>query len=152
MAGYLDHYGEGDARREKIVKYTVLTLAVVLAVGGFLYFWFKNYRQEKQVERFFELLAAKDYAAAYALWGCTEQTPCRDYPMRAFMEDWGTGDRDPKSFRVVKSRSCGSGVILTVETGKPEPEKLWVERGSLILSYSPWPDCRVPIVRTGTVE
>ncbi len=141
MAGYLDHYGEGEERRAKIIKYTLITLAVVLVVGGALYFRFKNYRQERQAERFFDLLAAKDYTAAYAMWGCTEKTPCRDYPLSAFMEDWGPDGRDPASFRVVKSRSCGSGVILTVETGKEEAEKLWVERKSLTLGYSPWPAC-----------
>ena len=67
MAGYLDHYGQKDARREKITRYTLITLAVVLVVGGSLLFWFWNIRQERQVKRFFDLLAAKDYTAAYAL-------------------------------------------------------------------------------------
>lgn len=141
MAGYLDHYGENDGRREKITRYAVISLAVLLVVGGGLYFWFKNIRQERQAQRFFDLLAAKNYTAAYALWGCTEATPCRDYPLHVFMDDWGPDGRDPRAFRVIKSRSCGSGVILTVDTGKEEPERLWVERESLTLGYSPWPGC-----------
>lgn len=141
MAGYLDHYGQKDARREKITRYTLITLAVVLVVGGSLLFWFWNIRQERQVKRFFDLLAAKDYTAAYALWGCTEATPCQAYPMRSFLEDWAAEGRDASTFRVVKSRSCGSGVILTVDTGKEEPERLWVERDSLVIGFSPWPGC-----------
>lgn len=141
MAGYLDHYGENDARREKIFKYSAITLAVVLVVGGFLYFWFKNYRQERQVKTFFELLAGRNYAAAYALWGCTEEKPCRDYPMSKFMEDWGPQHGDARNYRVVKSRSCGSGVILTVDTGREGFDKLWVERGDLTLGFSPYPGC-----------
>ena len=59
------------------------------------------------------------------------------------MKDWGPQSRngDPSVLRVVKSRACGSGVILTVETARNEPEKLWVERGTLIIGYSPWPGC-----------
>jgi hypothetical protein len=141
MAGYLDHYGEGEERREKIFKYAVLTLAAVLILGGGLSFWFWNYPQERQANRFFELLAAKDYNGAYALWGCTDANPCPDYPLARFMEDWGPGPRDPKTFRVLRSRSCGSGVILTVDTGVPEQEKLWIQREDLTMGFSPYPGC-----------
>lgn len=142
MAGYLDHYGENDARREKLIKYTALTLLAALVLGGGLYFWFKNYRQERQVQQFFELLARKDYLGAYALWGCTEATPCREYPLDAFMKDWAPRQRDPSTYSVVKSRSCGSGVIITVDTGLGEGyDKLWVERKDLTLAFSPYPGC-----------
>jgi hypothetical protein len=59
------------------------------------------------------------------------------------MKDWGPGGRngDPASFRIVKSRLCGSGVILTVQTGAAEPERLWVQRSDRTLGYSPWPGC-----------
>jgi hypothetical protein len=141
MAGYLDNYGESDGRREKIFKYTALMLVTNLVVGGFLYFWFKNYPQERQAKRFFEALAGQNYRAAYALWGCAEESRCPDYPFTAFMEDWGPGERDPKTYRVLRSRSCGSGVILTVDTGRPDQDKLWVEREELTMGYSPYPGC-----------
>lgn len=142
MAGYLDTYGEGEERREKILKYAALALVAVLIIGGGLYFVFKNYREEGQAKRFFELLARHDYKAAYGMWGCTEANPCRDYPESEFMRDWGpqSGKADPGTYKITKSRSCGSGVILTVETGK-EPEKLWVQRSDLTIGYSPWPGC-----------
>jgi hypothetical protein len=143
MPGFLDQYGVGEERREKAIKYAALILVAALIIGGGLYFVFKNYREEGRAKRFFELLARHDYTAAYALWGCTEAKPCRDYPMPEFMRDWGPQGQhgNAADFRVTKSRSCGSGVILTVQTGKEEPEKLWVERGSLTLGYSPWPGC-----------
>ncbi len=143
MAGYLDQYGAGDERREKIVKTVAISLVALVAIGGALTFLFYNYRQEGQVKRFFALLAAHEYQSAYALWGCTEAKPCRDYPMSAFMQDWGaTGGRgDVGNFHIAKSRSCGSGVILTVDFGKNQEEKLWVERHDLTTGFSPFPVC-----------
>ncbi len=57
MAGYLDHYGAGEERREKLIKRVVLTAVVVIIAAGVLFLIFKNYRQERQVNRFFDLLA-----------------------------------------------------------------------------------------------
>ena len=143
MAGYLDQYGVGDERRERFLKYGALILVAVLAVGGVLYFLFKNYREEAQAKRFFALLANHDYTAAYALWGCTDAKPCRDYPFPEFMKDWGpqSAHGNPAEFRITKSRSCGSGVILTVQTGGSEPERLWVQRSDHVLGYSPYQGC-----------
>lgn len=96
MSEFLDNYGVKDARREKRVKqilYTVLTLAVV---GGGLWFFFRNWKEESRVKEFLTLLERQDYKTAYALWGCTEATPCRDYKFERFLEDWGP-KRDRKS-------------------------------------------------------
>ena len=143
MAGYLDQYGAGDERREKIIKRVAISLAALVVIGGILTFTFYNYRQERQVKRFFALLAAQDYKSAYALWGCTDAHPCRDYNMAKFMQDWGppSGRGDMGIFRIAKSRSCGSGVILTVDFGSNQEEKLWVERGDLTIGFSPFPGC-----------
>jgi hypothetical protein len=43
--------------------------------------------------------------------------------------------------RITRSRSCGSGVILTVDMGKNRQEKLWVQRDDLSLAFSPFPGC-----------
>src|SRR5437016_13552651 len=118
MAGYLDHYGAGDARREKIFKTVGISLAAILVIGGILWFVLHNYRQEQQIKKFFDLLAAHDYKTAYALWGCTDTKPCRDYPSETFLRDWGPDSakaRNPANYRITRSRACGSGVILTVQ-------------------------------------
>jgi hypothetical protein len=140
MAGYLDQYGAGEERREKIVKLTILTVAVLAIAGAVLYFFLKNYPQERQAKAFFEDLSRQDYAAAYARWGCTAVKPCREYPMPEFMKDWGP-QSGKTAGRVAKSRACGSGVILTVEYGDKPEDKLWVERGNLTIGFSPWPGC-----------
>ncbi|HWC95841.1 MAG TPA: hypothetical protein VG456_03810 [Candidatus Sulfopaludibacter sp.] len=144
MAGYLDQYGRGDERREKIIKILIYSVIALVVVGGPLMFIFHNYRQEQQARKFFSLLAAKDYKAAYALWGCTDTKPCTGYSLQSFMEDWGPGKADPANFRITKSRSCGSGVILTVDFDKNREEKLWVQRDDLVIGFSPLPGCPAP--------
>src|SRR5439155_763121 len=68
MAGYLDQYGAGEERREKIIKTLVISLVTLAVLGGIGFFVFHNYRQERQVKRFFELLQARDYQSGYTLW------------------------------------------------------------------------------------
>jgi len=144
MAGYLDQYGKGDERREKIGKILIYSVIALVVIGGPLMFIFHNYRQEQQARKFFNLLAAKDYKAAYALWGCTDAKPCNGYSLQNFMDDWGPGKADPTNFRITKSRSCGSGVILTVDFDKKREEKLWVQRDDLVIGFSPLPGCPAP--------
>ncbi len=145
MPGYLDQYGVGDEKREKLIKRVVITVLGLVIIGGVGYFFLKNYRQEGQVRTFFELLAKRDYKGAYALWGCTDTHPCAEYPMAAFLQDWGPQSEhaDVSSAHVSKSRSCGSGVIITVDYGKNQgkEDKLWVERDNLTIGFSPWPGC-----------
>jgi hypothetical protein len=146
MAGYLDHYGAGEERREKTIKRLVLTAVVVAIAAGVLFLIFKNYRQERQVNRFYSLLSRQDYQEAYALWGCTAANPCRDYQFPEFMKDWGPQSEhaDAKSFHITKTRSCGSGVIVTVDSNKganPQEDKLWVQRDDLTIGFSPLPGC-----------
>jgi len=144
MAGYLDQYGAGDARRIKIMKIAAIAVAAIILIGGPLLFIFHNYRQESQVKQFFKLLDAHRYQEAYALWGCTDAHPCKGYSMDSFLADWGPGKADVSNFRIERSRSCGSGVILTVDFDKNRQEKLWVERDSLTIGFSPMPGCPVP--------
>jgi hypothetical protein len=140
MSSYLETYGAGEERREKIIKTVVYSLIALIVIGGPLLFIFHNYRQENQVKRFFHLLDARDYKAAYALWGCTDKNPCTGYPMSSFLEDWGPNTRTANP-RITRSRSCGSGVILTVDMDKNRQEKLWVQRDDLTIGFSPFPGC-----------
>jgi hypothetical protein len=150
MAGYLDHYGAGDERREKILKLAAGSLVALVLIGGSLFFVFHNYRQERQVQRFFELVAGHDYKAAYALWGCTEAKPCDGYPFSSFLQDWGPSSgnaQNSAAYRIAKSRSCGNGVILTVDVGSNRQEKLWVNRDNLTIGFSPFSTSGCPTLR-----
>ena len=146
MAGYLDHYGEAEAHREKtfkIIRTLALSLVTLSIAGGVLFFIFHNYREEQRVKQFYTYLAGKNYKAAYALFGCTDTTPCRDYGFDKFLEDWGpnSGHNDLSNVRVSRSRSCGSGVLLTIQFGANQQEKLWVERRDMSIGFPPVQAC-----------
>jgi hypothetical protein len=157
MAGYLAHYGEGQEQREKRIHRLVTAGLIVGGVLGLYLLTFKtpileryirvvqivkNHAAEKRVALFLDLLGKQDYKAAYALWGCTDAKPCRDYPLQNFMEDWGPKSSQPAGeiFHTTRSRACGSGVILTVNSANRE-EKLWVEKDDLTVGFSPYPGC-----------
>ena len=145
MAGYLDQYGAGEERRERIIKILALSVLAALVVGGVLFFIFHNHAQERVVTRFFERLQAHDYQGAYEMWVRTADDR-KSYPFQSFMRDWGPQGEHPdvSNFRIAKSRSCGSGVILTVDFGNKQEEKLWVQRNDLTIGFSPLPGCPAP--------
>jgi hypothetical protein len=144
VSTYLDNYGAGEAERERLWKRLALVVLAGLAVGVSLYwFVFRNRAEKQQAERFFELLAAKDYKAAHALWGCTDEKPCRDYGLDKFLEDWGPNSThaDVSKRQIKDLRSCQGGIIQVLEFGKSDQVLLWVNRADLTLSFAPWPTC-----------
>jgi hypothetical protein len=145
MPGYLDQYGAGEERRIRIIKTLVISLVVLMVVGSVLWYIFYNYPQERQVKRFFALLQAHDYQGAYEMW-VRSADDRKGYPFQSFLQDWGPqgGHPDVANYRIAKSRSCGSGVILTVDFGKNQQEKLWVQRDDLTIGFSPLPGCPAP--------
>jgi len=142
MAGYLDQYGRRDARREKLIKRTIAAVLAVLLVWGLTAVLLHNRGENHQVVRFLDLVQNKNHPAAYRLFGCTGQTPCRDYPYEKFLEDWGPNGRfgSAGSHKVVRSRACGTGVIVTVAVNGKD-EQFWVEKNSKTVGFSPWPSC-----------
>ncbi|MEO8125485.1 MAG: hypothetical protein ABJF23_11000 [Bryobacteraceae bacterium] len=143
MAGYLEGYGAGEERREKTIRWIVLSVLLLAAISTAGYFQFRNYREEKQIKTFIELLKQQDYKGAYALWGCTDAHPCPQYALNKFLEDWG-----PKSphaniaaAKLAKTKSCDTGIIQFVEFPGNEEVQLWVERRDKVLGFAPWPVC-----------
>ena len=67
----------------------------------------------------------------------------RDYAFAEFMKDWGPNSPGAAaSYTIPKSRSCGSGVIVTVDLGHAQEDALWVQRGDLTIGFSPYPVCQ----------
>jgi|HubBroStandDraft_1064217.scaffolds.fasta_scaffold436569_2 hypothetical protein len=146
MSGFLDPgYGVTEARRAKRIKLIAVSSVTILVVAGFLFFTFRNWRQERVVNEFLALLKQQKYQDAYQLWGCTQETPCKYYPPEKFNEDWGpTGQyKDAGSAKIENEDVCGSGVIFAIAVPKIEPFGLWVESSTNILGFAPngWARC-----------
>lgn len=143
MSGFLESYGQSDARRERRLKIGLLS-ALGAAILGLAAYWFiHDFREKRQVALFLDLLAEKKYEEAYRLWGCDPARPCRDYNMEKFLEDWG-----PKSpygnvakARVRRTRSCEDGVIQILEYAPGDEVFLYVDRQTRHISYSPFGYC-----------
>lgn len=140
MASYLDQYGAGEEKRETLIKRLVITVLVIAVFGPLLYYLFKNQHQVGEVNAFLKLVRAKDYKAAYEKWGCTAQTPCPGYAYEKFMEDWGPQSASGP-LRITDTESCNAGVIIAVDLNPQREEKLWADKSTQALSFSPYPAC-----------
>ncbi len=145
MSGYLDNFGQDDARRERKLKriVAVSVLAGIAGLGSWLFF--RDFFEKRQVSRFFEQIRAGKYDDAYRLWGCDPAKPCRDYNREKFLEDWGPDSphaaQIASTMRVRRTRSCEGGVISIVEFKPGDEVFLFVDRASRQLSFSPWGYC-----------
>ena len=140
MAGFLDQYGAGDERRARNIKIVLVSVVVLAVLSGLLYFFFRNYLQEQQAKRFFQLLAAHDYQTAYGLW-VSSDSERRGYPYASFMQDWGPPSVDVRNFAILDAESCGNSVIVDADLGPAGDKKIWVNRQSLELGFPPWEQC-----------
>ena len=142
MNNYLDNYGVADARRERRTKRILWSVLTICVVGGALWFFFRNFREEGRVKEFLTLLERQDYKTAYTLWGCTEATPCRDYKFDRFLQDWGpqSDAGNVAAIERAKVKSCDGGIIQTLQV-KGQEVNLYVDRATLTIGFSPWPVC-----------
>jgi hypothetical protein len=139
MPGILDaNYGVKDEQRERLIKRVVLIALIVLVVGGGLYYWFRNWRQERVVDNFLSLLKEKRYQEAYAMWGCTQDNPCKYWGPERFNEEWGPASpyADVAAIKIAHEDPCGNGVVFDIETPKAPPQGLFVNSETNTLSYA----------------
>lgn len=143
MPGYLDQYGAGEERRNRIIIRSIIAAAVIVLVSGLTWYLLRNHHQESVVKQFAHALHTGDYQSAYRIWGCTAEKPCTSYSFNNFMEDWGskTPAADSGALRITDSESCSSGVLLTVSVTPSRQEKLWVDKGNDAISFAPYPVC-----------
>jgi hypothetical protein len=145
VPGYLENYGAGEEKRDKLLKRAGLIFLFALLSAGLGWYFLHNYQEDGRVSQFVELLKKKDYPTAYAMWGCTVAQPCRDYNYERFLEDWGGKGThaDASAIQVEKTRSCKGGVIRKLKYPRDEV-LIFVSRGDLQLTYPPWGDaCEV---------
>ncbi|MDX2180764.1 MAG: hypothetical protein SFV18_14295 [Bryobacteraceae bacterium] len=144
MSTYLAGYGAGDERKSKLIRRAVqigLAAIAVLLVG---YFGLRNFSERSMMDRFIALLQTKDYPAAYALWGCSEQTPCRDYSYERFLRDWGPESpaKNAASAKKIRAATCGGILantgVLRIYQFEPDYEvSIWVEKSDNKISFAP---------------
>src|ERR1700687_2179918 len=112
MAGYLDEYGVTDARRERLRNRTLISGLLAASAGTSAFFYFRNWGEERTLDRFVALLKQQKYQEAYQLW----QTPesAKFYPPEKFSEDWGTMGlyKPPAALEVKDADSCDTGVVF----------------------------------------
>ncbi|HXE10900.1 MAG TPA: hypothetical protein VN633_02190 [Bryobacteraceae bacterium] len=141
MSSYLDTYGAGEERRNKIIKRVAIAVVVAIIVAIAAYLFFDNYPEKQVVKHFLAQVNSGSYQEAYQTWGCSGAHPCAGYDYGKFMEDWGPKANHNK-WSISGVDGCKNGVIITVGAQGSEPEPLWVERENKALSFSPWPECQ----------
>lgn len=121
---------QAQRRKRRLIVGTVF--AVICA--SYLYYELKNYPEERQLRRFFEVLQQQDYQRAYQIW-----QPASSYTFKDFLEDWGPDgvQGSIQQFQIEDSQAEGSGVNVSVILNGKEPVALWVEKKDKSLSFSP---------------
>ncbi|HEV8523339.1 MAG TPA: hypothetical protein VGQ71_02480 [Terriglobales bacterium] len=139
-------YDPRRARRKKHVITVVITSVLVLAALAYIY---RNWAEERVVDKFFAALQRQDYETAYGIWmndPAWKQHPQKygQYPFGEFYRDWGPGGEwgVVRSYKIDGSgspRGGGSGVIVQVTVNnRAEKARIWVEKKDKTLTFSPY--------------
>ena len=141
MAGYLDQYGAGEERRNRIIIRSVLALMITVVVITLGWYLLLNHHQEGVVKSFVAALERGDTQGAYRIWGCT--TPCSGYDYTMFMKDWGPGSNgpDPAVMGLTDSEECNNGVMLTLQVNPKRSEQIWMNKDSDAIGFAPYAIC-----------
>ena len=142
MGSYLQSYGVGEERRNRTIKWIILSIIGALLIAWISYLLFHNYSEKQAVKRFLAEVNAKDYQAAYRDWGCTEATPCRNYDYNRFLADWGPSQKVTPPWKVDSVDGCTGFVTVNVKAQGSEVESLAVERSSKTIMFAPAAECQ----------
>jgi len=136
---------EKESRKRKRLILGISVIVIILLLG----WWFRYWREEHIVGKFFEALQKQDFKTAYAIWHNDpdwqrhpDSKSVHDYPFQDFYRDWGPGGE----WGVVKTHSVdcalgtkeGTGVIMQVTVnGRTEHPYLYVDKSDKTMSFSP---------------
>jgi hypothetical protein len=140
-SGFLDaNYGVAEERRGRLIKRYLLWGLLAIVVAGGLYFYFRNWKEERTLNHFFSLLREQRFQDAYAMWG-DDPALRKSYPPERFLQDWGpTGEYgNIAQVKVENEDVCGANreVWFTLTFPGKDPIGLVVERGTYILTFAP---------------
>lgn len=139
---------EYDPARERRRKQVVALVVVLLLVAATLLYWFRNWPEERVVDKFFTALEQKDYEKAYGTWMADPDwkqhlEKYKRYSYGEFYLDWGPGGQ----WGLVRSHKIegsarpkgGSGVVVVVTVNeRAEKARIWVEKKDKTLTFSPY--------------
>jgi hypothetical protein len=139
-------YDPRRARRRNLIIAGVVVGVLIIAALAWVY---RNYPEERVVQKFFTALKDKDYEKAYALWLADpnwKQHPQNpNYTFGDFYQDWGPGGEWGviHNFRIVGSanpKNGGSGVVVVVSVNdrKEKQARMWVENKTKTITFSPY--------------
>lgn len=138
--GYLDQYAQGSQVFDKLVK--AVACLLLAAIIGYCFYWlfFRNWREERQVERFLTALQEQQFEEGYEYWGCSVAEPCRDYLFNEFLDDWGP--QSPlgpvKNFHLGRSYTQPNGAIIELSVNGVQQSNLWVDGVTEVISFFPY--------------
>jgi len=138
--------------KSKALRYVISAVALLLLVGGAMWYFLRFTKEKHTIERFMVAVATGDTQQAYQVWH-----PHQGFSYQDFLSFWGpNGYYSPiKTFRLESAEvppKGGSGVVVTVEISAydpfPKPEEtvksaqnrevqIWVERSDQSLSFPP---------------
>ena len=138
-----------DSRRARRKKQIIALVVVLVLVAAALAYIYRNWAEERVVDKFFAALQRQDYETAYGIWmndPAWKQHPQKyaQYPFGEFHRDWGPGGEwgVVRSYKIdgsVNPRGGGSGVIVQVTVNnRAEKARLWVEKKDKTLTFSPY--------------
>ena len=137
-----------DPRRERRRKQLIAVALLGVIALALLAYLYRNWPEERVVDKFFAALEQRDYEKAYGIWfhdAGWKQHPDRysKYPYQEFYLDWGPGGEWGiiKSHKIEGSASpkSGSGVVVVVRINdRAVPARLWVEKSDKTLTFSPY--------------
>ena len=138
--GFLDQYDKRPRAFDRLVKAIVTLLLAAVLVYSIYWLFFRNWREESQAKLFLDLVAQTKYEQAYALWGCSEETPCRYYPYGEFLEDWGPESPlgQVREFHLGRSYTQPNGVIIEIYINGSKQPNLWVEKETRQVGFFPY--------------
>lgn len=140
---YMENFGVADARREKRFLRVVLMVVGAALLGTLFWYYYRTFFEERAVHQFLDNLAARDYKAAHAQFGCTDATPCRDYDFTKFMEDWG--DKSPyadvSGVKITLAEPCGNMIWIAIKHPNQKELGLAVDPETRIITYAPEARC-----------
>ena len=127
---------EKESRKRKRLTLIVAVIVIVLFLG----WWFRYWREEHIVGKFFEALQKQDFKTAYAIWQHDpewqrhpDRKSIHDYPFNEFYRDWGPSGQWGviKTAKVNAASPCprpSSGILVDVIVNdRTEHAQVWVE-------------------------